>query len=59
MDGLFPKLCLVVPPSDQDGCKTKVKRQIKTLLLYHFSFLHALMKFKDIDQIKVAISETL
>jgi hypothetical protein len=23
------------------------------------SFLHALMKFKDIDKIKVAISETL
>jgi hypothetical protein len=29
------------------------------LLLYHLSFLHALMKFKDIDKIKVAISETL
>jgi hypothetical protein len=28
-----------------------VKRQIKTLLLY-LSFLHALMKFKDIDKIK-------
>ena len=39
--------------------KTKVKCQIKTLLLYHLSFLHALMKFKDIDKIKVAISETL
>jgi hypothetical protein len=25
--------------------------QIKTLLLYHLSFLHALMKFKDIDKI--------
>jgi hypothetical protein len=37
----------------------KVKRQIKILLLYHLSFLHALMKFKDIDKIKVAISETL
>ena len=37
--------------------KTKEKRQIKTLLLYHLSFLH--MKFKDIDKIKVAISETL
>jgi hypothetical protein len=32
--------------------KTKVKHQIKTLLLYHLSFLHALMKFKDIDKIK-------
>jgi hypothetical protein len=31
--------------------------QIKTLLLYHLSFLH--MKFKDINKIKVAISETL
>jgi hypothetical protein len=39
--------------------KTKVKCQIKTLLLYHLSFLHALMKFKDIDKIKIAISETL
>jgi hypothetical protein len=39
--------------------KLKVKRQIKTLLLYHLSFLHALMKFKDIDNFKVAISETL
>jgi hypothetical protein len=39
--------------------KTKVKRQIKTLLLYHLLFLHALMMFKDIDKIKVAISETL
>jgi hypothetical protein len=39
--------------------KLKVKRKIKTLLLYHLSFLHALMKFKDIDKIKVAISETL
>ena len=29
------------------------------LLLYHLSLLHALMKFKDIDKIKVAISETL
>jgi hypothetical protein len=38
---------------------TGLKRQIKTLLLYHLSFLHALMKFKDIDKIKVAISETL
>jgi hypothetical protein len=28
-----------------------MKRQIKTLLLYHLSFLHALMKFKDIDKI--------
>jgi hypothetical protein len=37
--------------------KTKEKRQIKTLLLYHLSFLH--MKFKDIDKIKVAISVTL
>jgi hypothetical protein len=37
--------------------QTKVKRQIKTLLLYHLSFLHAMMKFKDIDK-KVAISET-
>ena len=37
----------------------QVKCQIKTLLLYHLSFLHALMKFKDIDKIKVAISETL
>jgi hypothetical protein len=27
--------------------KTKVKRQIKTLLFYHLSFLHALLKFKD------------
>ena len=35
--------------------KTKVKHQIKTLLLYHLSFLHT--KFKDID--KVAISETV
>jgi hypothetical protein len=26
-----------------------VKRLIKTLLLYHLSFLHALMKLKDID----------
>ena len=25
----------------------------------HLSFLHALMKFKDIDKIKVTISETL
>ena len=33
-------------------------RQIKILLLY-LSFLHALMKFKDFDKIKVAISETL
>jgi hypothetical protein len=37
----------------------QVKRQIKTLLFYHLSFLHALMKFKDMDKIKVAISETL
>jgi hypothetical protein len=29
------------------------------ILLYHLSFLHALMKFKDIVKIKVAISETL
>ena len=36
-----------------------MKRQIKTLLLYHLSFFHASMKFKDIDKIKVAISETL
>jgi hypothetical protein len=36
--------------------KTKVKRQIKTLLLY-LLFLH--MKFKDINKIKIAISETL
>jgi hypothetical protein len=35
----------------------KLKRQIKTLLLYHLSFLH--LKFKDIDKIKVAISEAL
>jgi hypothetical protein len=27
-----------------------VKCQIKTLLLYHLSFRHALMKFKDIDR---------
>ena len=39
--------------------KTKVKRQIETLLLYHLSFLHALIMFKDIDKIKVAISKTL
>ena len=39
--------------------KIKVKHQIKTILLYHLSFLHALMKFKDIDKIKVAISEML
>jgi len=39
--------------------KTNVKRQIKTLLLYHLSFFHAMMKFKDIDNIQVAISETL
>jgi hypothetical protein len=38
--------------------KTKVKRQIKTILLY-LSFLHALMKIKGIDKIKIAISETL
>ena len=37
--------------------KTKVKRQIKTLLLYHLSFLD--MKFKNIDKNKVTISETL
>jgi hypothetical protein len=27
--------------------------------LYHLSFFHETMKFKDIDKIKVAISETL
>jgi hypothetical protein len=31
----------------------------KLFFLYHLSFLHALMKFKDIDKIKVVISETL
>jgi hypothetical protein len=36
-----------------------VKRHIKTPLLYHLLFFHAMMKFKDIDKIKVAISETL
>jgi hypothetical protein len=41
--------------------KTKVKRQIKTLLLISFIDIiyHALMKFKDIDQIKAAISKML
>jgi hypothetical protein len=37
--------------------KAKVKRQIKTLLFYHLSFLHALMKFKDIDKIKAELSK--
>jgi hypothetical protein len=36
-----------------------MKRQIKTLLLYHLSFFHDMMKFKDINKIKVAISKTL
>ena len=31
----------------------------KLFYWYHLSFIHALMKFKDIDKIKVAISETL
>ena len=39
--------------------KLKVKRQIKTLFIVSFIVLHAVMKFKDIDKIKVAISETL
>jgi hypothetical protein len=36
--------------------KTKVKRQIKTLLLYHLSFFRDMMKFKDIDQTVVSNS---
>ena len=36
-----------------------MKRQIKTLFIVSFIVLHAVMKFKDIDKIKVAISETL
>jgi hypothetical protein len=29
-----------------------------SFIVYHLLFLHALMKFKDIDKIKIAISET-
>jgi hypothetical protein len=66
--GTFGNLIFSFVPSDnrktRSTCltlvftiKTKVKHQIKTPLLYHLSFLH--MKFKDIDKIKVAISEVL
>jgi hypothetical protein len=36
-----------------------VYRTMSTFVNYTGSFLHALMKFKDIDKIKVAISEML
>jgi hypothetical protein len=39
--------------------KLKWNARSKLFLLYHLSFLHALMKFKDIDKIKIAILETL
>jgi hypothetical protein len=39
--------------------RLKWNARSKIFYWYHLSFIHALMKFKDIDKIKVAISETL
>jgi hypothetical protein len=33
--------------------------EVEVIQSDHLSFFHALMKFKDIDKIKLAISETL
>ena len=39
--------------------KLKWNARSKLLFIVSFIVLHAVMKFKDIDKIKVAISETL